>query len=300
MGDEIPHPLIVLIVVGDITMKQKHKNFVRKYLYITVQEAALAGILIALYLISDKFISFNIKGIMHVGITFVFSIMFGLLFGPFKGMFVALIADTIKLLLITGIHKWMWEYEIISMGIPLMAWGFKYLFEAKEKHWWIIMIIINLISFVAVIAVVALSDNGGELRAKASKIGKRSFDFSNGTMIMIYIITSFFYVLELLFMIKYKQKKDENVKLMLSMGALVTMIVIVWIWVWGPVAYVRYLDRLYGHKHPGRYTYEAYYKIGLWARILKTPIIVPLYTIILVPLYKASGIAMNNMTNNSH
>ncbi len=275
-------------------MKQKYRNFAEKHLRINIQEAALAGILIALYLISDKFISFNVKGIMHIGITFIFSIMFGLLFGPFKGMFVALIADTIKLLLITGIYKWMWEYELISIGVPLMAWGFKHLFKAKEKHWWAIMLAINLISLLAIIAIMALSHNGGELRLKAKEIGRRRFNFSSGTMIMIYVITSLFYLVEFTLMVIYKKRKKDGIKLILSMGALVTMTIVVWVWIWGPVAYVRYLERLYGQKHPGKYTYEVYYKIGLWARILKTPIIVPLYTLILVPLYKASVVAMRN------
>ncbi len=278
-------------------MKQKYRNFANKYLHISIHEATLAGILIALYLISDKFISLNIKGIMHVGITLVFSIMFGLLFGPFKGLFVALIADTVKLLLITGIYKWMWEYEMISIGVPLTAWGFKHLFKAKEKHWWAIMMAINLISLMAIITVIVLSHNGGELRLKAGKIGRKSFNFSSGTMIMIYIITSLFYILELSLMIIYKKRKNNNIKLIISMGALVTMVVIVWVWIWGPIAYVRFLERLYGHKHPGRYTYEVYYKIGLWARILKTPIIVPLYTAILVPLYKASWFTMDKYFN---
>ncbi|MCP4336736.1 MAG: ECF transporter S component [Mycoplasma sp.] len=277
-------------------MLSKTKQFYWKYIKIDIQDITLSGVLIGLYLISGKFIELNFQGIMHVGITFVFLIMFGIFFGPIKGVFFSLIADTFKMLITTGVGQWMWEYELITIGIPLMSWAFKFLFNVDSKRWWGWMLVINLITLLGIVLVSIISFNNPLL----NKASNHSFDFNDSTMILIYSMSSVLTVIQISFFYLYKRNNNNSLKLIISIQTLVMMIVVIWIWIWGPIAYVRFLKR-FGH-NAGKinyYTYEKYYKVSLWARILKTPIIIPLYTTLLIPLYKATEFSVKKMQKNT-
>ncbi len=272
----------------------KWNKFIDKYIKISIYEMVLAGIFVGLFIISGLFINIKVQGVMNVGITFIFLIMFGLIFGPFKGVFIALIADTITLALGKyGLGVWMWEYEMITIGIPLMAWLFKHMFKSKQKNWWISMVLVNTIAIIGILSVIILSYNNPLIH----KASKRTLKFDTNTQIMIYTITALFTLIQISMFILYGFKRNEHIKLIISITTLVTMIIIVWIWIWGPIAYVRFLQRLshQGHSHypASHYTYDRYYQIALWARILKTPIIIPIYVTILIPLYKACELTAN-------
>ncbi len=277
------------------------RRFVETYIKISIYEMVLAGIFVGLFIISGLFINIKIQGVMNVGITFIFLIIFGLTFGPIKGVGVALIADTITLSLGQyGIGAWMWEYEIITVGIPVMAWLFKHMFNAKQKNWWISMIIVNLIAIIGILTVIIISYNNPLIH----KASKRSLRFDSNTQIMIYTISSLFVLVQLGMFILYGFKRSDKIKLFISITTLVTMIIIVWIWIWGPIAYVRFLQRLSNQGHSrypsSHYTYERYYQIALWARILKTPIIIPIYVTILIPLYKACELTVNKFEKHKY
>ncbi|CAM9105816.1 ECF transporter S component [Mycoplasma marinum] len=281
--------------------KKSFKDRIKDNFKITIHEIVLAGILIGLFIISGLFISIKLQGIMDIGITFVFLIMFGLIFGPIKGVFFALIADTITLALGTyGIGAWMWEYEIMTVGIPLMAWAFKYLFTIKQKYWWISMVAINSITIIGIFIVILISSNNPLLQTAS----RRNYNFDGNTQIMIYCMAGFLFLIELIMFIVYGFKKNDNLKLVISITTLVAMIIIIWIWIWGPIAYVRFLQRLanqgYSKYSIDHYTYEKYYKIALWARVLKTPIITPIYVAILIPLYKACEFTINKTNGNKY
>ena len=279
----------------------KWMKFVDKYIRISIYEIVLAGIFVGLFIISGLFINIKIQGVMNVGITFIFLIIFGLIFGPIKGVFIALIADTITLSLGKyGIGAWMWEYEIITVGIPIMVWLFKHMFNAKQKNWWISMVVVNVIAIIGILAVIIISyDN--PLIHKASK---KTLKFDTNTQIMIYIVSGLFAIIQLGMFVLYGFKRNDQLKLLISITTLVTMIIIVWIWIWGPIAYVRFLQRLSNQGHSryptSHYTYERYYQIALWARILKTPIIIPIYVTILIPLYKACELTINKFEKNKY
>ncbi|NQZ28937.1 MAG: ECF transporter S component [Mycoplasmatales bacterium] len=285
----------------DLPKDSKWREFINNYIRISVYEIVLAGIFVGLYIISGLFINIKIQGVMNVGITFVFLMIFGLIFGPIKGVFIALIADTITLSLGQyGIGAWMWEYEMITVGIPIMAWLFKHMFNAKQKNWWISMIIINVIAIIGIIIVIIISYNNPLIHTAS----KKTLKFDTNTQIMIYIVAGIFIFIQLGMFILYKLKRNDKVKLLISITTLVTMIIIVWIWIWGPIAYVRFLQRLsnQGHSHYpiSHYTYERYYQIALWARILKTPIIIPIYVAILIPLYKVCELTINKFEKNKY
>ncbi len=282
-------------------MKNKLANFVNKHIIFSIQEIVLSGIFVGIFIISGLFINIKIQGVMNVGITFVFLIIFGLILGPIKGVFIALIADTITLALGQyGISAWMWEYEVITVGIPIMAWAFKHMFNVRQKRWWISMVLINFIAILGIFIVIIISYNNPLIHS----VSHKTFKFDTSTQIMIYTIAVIFSLIQIGMFALYWFKRKENIKLIISITTLVTTAIIVWVWVWGPIAYIRFLQRLsnQGHSHypTSHYTYERYYQIALWARVLKTPIVVPIYVAILIPLYKACEISINKFNNHKY
>ncbi|TCG10803.1 hypothetical protein [Mycoplasma todarodis] len=265
-------------------------NFKDKHLKLTIYEIALAGLLLGMHMISFKFITINFSGLMRVGVTFVFMMLYGLIFGPIKGSFIAIIADNFTLLIGVGFGRWMWEYAIIPIGIVLMTCSFKHLFKTDGWLWWVTMIMLNVFTALAIVATVSVNHHFVFRRQMDQAI-----DYA------IYSMSGVFIVIQIALFTTFKITKNNDIKQILSIGTLVFLIIVIWIWIWGPIAYIHYLQRFGRHKAtPGYYSYNAFYKTALIPRILKTPIIAPIYTAILVPAYKVCEMSVKKFDKNKY
>lgn len=266
--------------VKDFFTREKIAEGLRGQFKFSIQEIAFAGIIVGLWVISDKFITIDF-GIMKAGIIYVWAILLGLTTKPVLGVVTAIIADTIKTAAWVGMGMWMWEYAIIYPLITLCASLFKHTFKLKNKYiWWSIMLTINAAAIVGAISfAIAKNDfyKGGTSEA--------AFDFTTTASKAIVwtcagIMVAFFATLSILAL------KNEKFKVYLGIYSLVALTTIFAIWVWGPVAQIKYLIRLYGNQKDGS-SYWNLYHLYLTARVLKTPVILPLYTAIIGATYFA-------------
>lgn len=81
-------------------MKEKNNSF-KEYLKIDTYSMVTMGMLVAIYIIFDRFLSFSTNN-LRIGFTFVALAMAGALLGPVKAAIVGLVADVLGLFLFTG------------------------------------------------------------------------------------------------------------------------------------------------------------------------------------------------------
>lgn len=255
----------------------KIKNWLSNQFTFSIQEISFAGIFTALWIISSKFIVIDF-GIMKAGIIYVWAILLGLTTKPVLGVVTAIIADTISTAIGIGLGGWMWEYAIIYPLIVVFTSLFKHAFKIKNKYvWWLLVAIINTIAIIGAL-VIAIYKNDF---VSSSRNADTALDFTKTTTkvaiwVCMGIMFIFFTVLVVMVI------KDNKYKNYLTIYSLVAATIVLFIWVWGPISQIRYLQRLNATKD-----YWAAYDTYLFGRVLKTPVILPLYTIIITSVYIA-------------
>lgn len=80
---------------------KKNIDFKKEYLTIDTYSLVTMGMLVAIYIVLDRFLSFS-TDTMRIGFTFVALAMAGALLGPVKAGIVAFVADILGLVLFTG------------------------------------------------------------------------------------------------------------------------------------------------------------------------------------------------------
>lgn len=262
-------------------MKDKKQfTWLRNQFRFSIQEIAFAGIISGLWIISDKFLTIDF-GIMKAGIVYVWAILLGLTTKPTLGVLTAVISDTLTTLIWKGMETWMWEYAIIYPLIVLTTSFFKYSFRIKNKCvWWSTMALINSVAIIGAVFIAIYkndfiktgsSEAAFDFTTKASKI----IVWSCVTIMILFFVALSF--------VAYKFEKYKNY---LGIYSLAALTIVLFIWVWGPIAQIRYLTRLYGSQKSGE-SYWKLYDVYFIARVLKTPIVLPIYTVIISSVYIA-------------
>lgn len=268
--------------VKDFFTREKIVSGFKNQFTFSVQEIAFAGIFVALWIVSSKFITIDF-GVMRAGLVYVWAILIGLITKPFAGVITAIIADTISLAISKdGMGAWMWEYAIIYPLITLFASAFKHTFKIKNKYvWWSTMVLINII---AMIGAFAIALHKAEFKYVSKNQPDAALDFTqSSTKIAIWICMGIMFAFFIaLGVVAFKFEKYKNY---LAIFTLVAATIVLFIWVWGPIAQVRYLERYVAPKS-GK-DYWKLYDIYLFGRVLKTPVILPLYTAIIGATYFA-------------
>ena len=260
------------------------KKWIKSNLRLKVSEIALSGIFIALWLVSRRFLSINL-GIMTIGITYVWMILISLTTRPILGIFTLLIGDTLSLLITGSIARWMLIYAVIPLIIYLITYCFKkFIFNSKEKTWWITILLSTAIIFLTTFFVSLLNQDF----VKRPKFNPDiDIDFSSFVSeITIWTVFAVMAFSQIVLLIIYYLKRNKKIKLFLSVYSLVSLTIVITIWLIGPIANILYLNR-FSDKNTN---YWNSYNIFLIARILKTIVILPFYTIVIFPIYQVSKI----------
>lgn len=258
-------------------LKHKLKTFYQKFCKLSILDIALCGIFVGLWIVSSKFIGINL-GFMRLGIIYVWVIIIGLIFTPWLSFLIAVIADNLTLI-INGFGFWMWEYAIIYPLMALLVSLLKNIFKSKNDLIWasfVTLIMIFIIIFTLVISII--------YRNFANK-STDGFIFNSWFVyVLIWMFIGILWISFLIMMIKYFRHKNPRLKINISIFAIIALVIIIFVWIWGPIAQIRYLAL-----HIGKSYLELLnnYDLYLIPRILKTPIILPVYFIIVSSIYYA-------------
>ena len=267
-------------------LKKTKENLINNF-HLKPYEIAFASVFIALWLVSSRFLTINLT-IMRIGITYVWMILISLTTRPILGIFTLIIGDTLSLFLSGNIGYWMPTYFVIPIIIYFICYLFKKLaFQRGDKTWWII-IIASLIFVVLTTFFVFLFNQNF---IKISRDLDTNINFSSLiSRIIIWTILSLMVLFEFFLLIFYYFKRKDNIKVFLNIYALVSVVIVICIWVMGPINQVLFLNRFSTKKTNN---WNAY-SIFLIPRILKTIVILPLYTSIIFPIYKVSQTTSKN------
>lgn len=248
--------------------------------HFSIFDIALSGMIMALWIVTSKFLTIDF-GVMKAGLSFVWAMTLGLTLKLFPGIIVAIICDTVSLVIGVGIGAWMIEYAIEAPGIVFLTWAFKYVLKSKnDKLWWATMIAIVVIAAITCFLIAILKD---DFKYNSQGNTENNIDFTKKTTkIVIFVFLGLFIITSIslgaLAFIK------PQFKIYFGFFALSCLIIIIFSWIWGTIGQIRYLIRLNGKsKH-----YWSLFDIYLIARLFKTPITAPLYTLMITGIYKAN------------
>lgn len=291
------------------------KKWVKYNLSFSIYEIAFSGLFVAMWVVSALPI-FSINfGFMKMGITYVWPILLGLSTKPLIAFVCSIIGDNLALLSSgTGFAQWMIEYAIISPFIVLICLLFKKLIKSnKQRDWLIVVVVANVVVLIGTLCTMIIENSF----TKVSRNPESAFDFKSGVAkILVWSVYSFMLITSITLMflyllacknkplrvnyISFVNKKisirhklitldAKKIKEIISFYSLSMIVIVVTIWIWGPFAQIRYLN-VYG-KIPNQHSYKEY-DLFLIPRILKTPISLLLYTVIIIPIYKVSEICI--------
>ncbi len=261
-----------------MVLKNKITKFFNNQFSLSIFEIALAGLFVALFVISSKVIRINF-GFMQMGIVYAWVITIGLIFKPFLAFIIAIIADTLVQML-NGFGSWMIEYAIIYPAMALLVSFFKKMTRCKKDFWWAIFSFLTM--FLAIGVSLAISIIYRNFASNSQN--EDSFFLFNSTFVKIILWIFIFLIMScfLGMILLYFKTKNARLKLYVSILVITTLVIIIFVWLWGPIAQIRYLQR-----HNGKNIAELYqkYRVFLVPRILKTAITLPLYVVIASNIY---------------
>ncbi|MGL5522220.1 MAG: hypothetical protein ACRDAW_03045 [Metamycoplasmataceae bacterium] len=105
-----------------------------QYFSLNTFEICLMGVLLACYLIIEWFNSQVLVGPFNIATSFIFFILSGIIFGPFKGAIFSFFLDTFYQLVSGGISFWMWQYAVVPIFVSLLSWFLFYFFNKMKTN----------------------------------------------------------------------------------------------------------------------------------------------------------------------
>jgi hypothetical protein len=193
----------------------------------------------------------------------------GLILGPIKGVFLCLISDLFTQL-IKGIALWMWQYQLINIGIVLVSSFFIHVIELKDKKW----LFTNLFSAILVFLAFYVTTTVIMIFPDYHKLTRVIF-------ISVFVISIITLIIYISLFIYYWKTKIAWAKNLIAFFTLSTLLLIIFSWIFGPIAHIAYLNRL----SPGSKYSIANYTIFLVPRIIKAFFEIPIYTILIYAVY---------------
>lgn len=260
-------------------MKQSIKRFLQNNAFTTF-DIAIAGMIIAIWVISSRFITINL-GFMRFGITYAFAILVGLIFKPLQGILISIISDTISLFFTAGIAFWVFEYAIIYPGIVIITTILKkFMFSSNKKIFLLSTISIQMITLLISITFSIIYSTF----IRKSSSSDNFFDYTTITSkVLMWIVISVQVIFIFIMSYLYFYKNNNNLKNTIALTNITFVIIVIFIWIWGPIANIRFLIMHMGKNNDLWNSFDLY----LIPRILKTPISASVYVMIVAPLWKS-------------
>lgn len=260
----------------------------------------------AMFLISTAIVKLTLTGVFNIGIDIPFWIIFGIILGPFKGAFLAVICDTISQMMFskTGLGTWMIEYAIIPLLVAVIS-SLIYVFYRSKPI--IAIIVLSLLLFaVLMINFYVISIHDEEIyRTESQKIPRRVFVISTIVFTALIIIVWDAMIIIYVFDIKKMHKTVE--KYLFSL-LIVSLIIVLFRWIWGPYAYIAYYNHFYAGLPNNNGVLRAFKPIKDNMLIFAIPIIfkstieIPIYATLLAPIISVLFYLKNKSegTNNNN
>ena len=241
-------------------------SFYNKYLKIFITDLTIFSIFLPLYILFGLF-QINFLGIMQLGFDFIILGFMGLIFGPFKGVFLCLISDLI-LQLIKGIGLWMWQYQLINIGVVLTSAFFVSIIKLNDKKWLFTNLFIAIFVFLSFyITIIVIS------------IFPKYKRLNDATIISVIVISIIVFLLYIFMFIAYLKKQNPILKNIIVFFSLSSLLLILFSWITSPFAFIAYLGRM-GNPIP-----YSDFLVFLIPRIVKSFFEIPLYTLSFYVLY---------------
>ncbi|QSF13586.1 ECF transporter S component [Mycoplasma sp. Mirounga ES2805-ORL] len=266
------------------TFISKLKNYFYKGAFkVSVFDIAIAGIFLSLNIATSFIKKFTIMRVIPIQIEFIFYMFYGLVFGIYKGAFLALLADTLSLLVMGGIGMWYWVYAIQPPLIAIISSLYFFFFKETKYFKLFMPLIIFIAAFTGMmLTYIFHSSADGMLKLNNSKKHPEYIS----SHIVLYFIIGFllmFLVAGISFLIIYfKTKKDKYLNYYMIFS-LITFIIIIFRWILGPISYISFYNYFYA-KNSFKSVGKDYIII-LVPILIKTIIVIPVYVVFLTPTF---------------
>ncbi|WP_406616768.1 ECF transporter S component [Mycoplasmopsis adleri] len=266
----------------------------------TIMDLAIAGLFLALYSVAYSILYYT--GLSKfTGVEIIFFIFFGVLLGPFKGAFVAIIADTIGLLISGQIGTW---YILYAIWPPIIAFisSIYFAFFRASTYCKIVVpfVIIIASAFIMyhVFATYVVKNDAGTININIA-ISKRNRDFWNSIPYVLVLSCLIIYLaLMLVFaisaMIIYFVKKNLKILDYLLALGLITFVMVIYRWIFGPIILVKYYNYFFNRN----YSLNDQYLVFAIPIIIKSMYNIPLYTVLFGAIYSIVIILQEKHINN--
>lgn len=271
-------------IVDSKTFGQKTKIWLKDQFTFTTYEITITGLIIALWIVSYKFISLDLV-VMKIGVTHAIAILVGLIFKPLQGVMIGIIADTICIATSSrGFAFWMWEYAIIYPAIILTTSALKTLLAHESEKVWMIANLTTLLLTIAFLVFMAIKYK--DLRRVNSSNQDNVIDMTQTAMQVIFWTFSSLLLLWTIVMFTiYYKKRIPRIKEHISIVVITLVIIIVFSWFWGTYAQTKYLEKFTSIK---KKTLSEIIDIYFAPRVLKTPVTLVFYPLVTIPLYRVN------------
>lgn len=213
-------------------------------------------------------LKFLLVGRLNISYEFVFWILSGFIFGPIKGMFFSIMADTFLQMMNGGIAFWMIEYAIVPPMVSIFSFMLFWLFEEskllksnnRKFAGTFFLFIISLLTFLS-IHLIFIKD----LEA-----------------IYLYMIYSLFIVYFIYFTISFFWFQNTNSKLIIKTliyVSIIFFIMVLWRWLWGSFAFIQFFKRFISSN-----TTKNFGVVLITTIAYKSLFVIPLFTLTTIHL----------------
>ncbi|AAT27567.1 ECF transporter S component [[Mycoplasma] mobile] len=258
--------------------KANVSNFLKTNFYLSIKDIALMGILMGLYLIVAALVNYTLIGVTRINFDYLFFILIGIIFGPFKGAFWAIFADTFSLLLTGRIAFWLIHYAITPPLIAIISYFFFLLYRNKNDKLFVIPFSLSIVSLASVFAVFSL----GWIRNNL-KIDGLNGQVTFFAILAISLISVTVIFINIFCFLKYIRTGKNIYKRIIYILALIIFIKIFARWLWGPIAFIEYYN-VFLAKGRVPFTLQRNFPIISLRIILKSALVIPLFTLLIIPL----------------
>ncbi|VEU77982.1 hypothetical protein [Mycoplasmopsis columbinasalis] len=272
------------------------KNFAvnaRKGFKFRTIDLALMGIFLGLQIIVVFFGKYTFFRNFNIRSEFLFYILFGAVFGFYKGAVLSILSDTLIQLIISGIGTWFWMYAIMPPLISITSSLFVYLFflnKKKDSIWtFVTRIAFSLLIFVGTLVALFFvyftrinEDNSFKFTSKIS--------VSQGiviTFLVAYILTAFSVYTWTIY--NYIKKRQQKILDYLLVFTLVIFILAIFRWILDSIAYINFYNWLNKGTTGKLKTYGKDFTITATGIIAKSILTLPVYVLVLVPVYRITS-----------
>ncbi|VEU72884.1 Uncharacterised protein [Mycoplasmopsis gallopavonis] len=281
-----------------LNKNSKLNEFYKKHIKITINDIALSGILLALFVILTLLTKYTFLRFLSINFEYVFAIVYAFLFRYIKGIVLAFISDALSLIISGKIAFWYWGYAIVPLIIVLIS-AFAFDFYKRNKImtvvWSNLLMILAFATLIFIFYYRLSTLQGDATEFKISKIfeiKKLPVVVGIALVFIYWLIALSLVILSAYYIAKVKSKNANKLKLdkianFIFIFALIFVVIVISRWLWGPYVWIKY--SLYiGKLRSKSYLTDLDWYFGLMIPIvLKSFIAIPVYVTLLVALLPA-------------